>query len=517
MARSRPAANRAIAPSSPHGPRLDRTAALLATLIAGAFVFRGALGYFFTQDDFAGLARAAGLLPRLSGPWRYLSGQVYFDLMRSLAGLDPWPYHAASLLAHLGCVALLFTLLVRRFAVPAALVGTTFFAVHPALFTALYSISGIGEILALLFGLAALLAADASGPRRWLAVPLFALSLLAKESTLLLPLGLVLLRPRAGAAPGPRATAAVRPALDPLVGALAALALAYLGYFTLSDTFGIRTTLPEGAPYVLGFGAHLVWNFLSYVGWTWNVSILTVTGFTDAADPRVYPYALVALILWLAGGWSRTLRARGWLRGGALYLLLLLPVLPLRNHTYHYYLFAPLVGAAWCIAGLVDAVLAGTAGRRRALDPRPGWTAAVGLSLLLALNATLLVRKCETQPFLHPDMRADPTVDRARIARNVFEGLKRAELAPGTRLWFWSPPVEPEREARYWEQNLRSALMDGLGVRVLVPEVQAVEFVAAFRPVPAADRYAVVARDGRLRVATSAELDSLLRLQAQGR
>ena len=36
--------------------------------LAAVVVYRGALGYDFAQDDFAGLGRAAGILPRLHGP-----------------------------------------------------------------------------------------------------------------------------------------------------------------------------------------------------------------------------------------------------------------------------------------------------------------------------------------------------------------------------------------------------------------------------------------------------------------
>ena len=53
--------------------------ALLAAVLA-VLVFRGALAYGFAQDDFAALGRAAGLLPRFTEPWRWLSLQGFFDL-----------------------------------------------------------------------------------------------------------------------------------------------------------------------------------------------------------------------------------------------------------------------------------------------------------------------------------------------------------------------------------------------------------------------------------------------------
>src|SRR5437867_9092074 len=137
--------------------------ALLVVAAAGAIVWHRAIGYFFAQDDFAGLARAQGLAPRLAGPWRWLSGQAYFDVMRLLAGHHAAAYHLVSLGAHLATALLLFLFLMRRTSVNAALCGAVAFVTHPATFTAVYSISGLGEILALGAALAAMLALEQSG------------------------------------------------------------------------------------------------------------------------------------------------------------------------------------------------------------------------------------------------------------------------------------------------------------------------------------------------------------------
>src|SRR3989442_1232979 len=64
---------------------------------AGAIAYHRTLLYFFSQDDFASLARAAGMAPRLHGPWRYLGNQAIFDLLRPMADLHPMPYHLARL------------------------------------------------------------------------------------------------------------------------------------------------------------------------------------------------------------------------------------------------------------------------------------------------------------------------------------------------------------------------------------------------------------------------------------
>ena len=156
------------------------------TVAAGAIaVYQGALAYSFSQDDFAGLARAAGIMAPLQSPWRWLSQQAFFDLWHGLFGLNPLPYHAASLAVHATCSLLLWAFLRRWVSPSAAAVGAAIFATHPAAYTAVYWIAAIGDSLALVFGLATLLLSRRRDAWRWLAVPALALSFMAKESTLL--------------------------------------------------------------------------------------------------------------------------------------------------------------------------------------------------------------------------------------------------------------------------------------------------------------------------------------------
>jgi hypothetical protein len=138
------------------------------------------------------------------------------------------------------------------------------------------------------------------------------------------------------------------------------------------------------------------------------------------------------------------------------------------------------------------------------------------LAALFALNGTLLVRKIETYPFLVPELRSDPTVDRARIARNVQRDLAAARLPAGTRLELWSPSAIEMVRAQgrdtstetYWESNVRNALADGLGIRVLFPQVRAAEFVHDPGPGDASTLYALYRLDGHLAVVRRAALDS---------
>jgi len=512
---------------------------------AGAIAYHRALLYFFSQDDFASLARAAGMLPRLQGPWRYLGNQAIFDVLRPVAGLHPMPYHLASLAAHLACSTLLFALLARRLSAPAALVGGIFFAVHPALFTAVYWISVIADSLALIFALGALGLLDREDRWRWLAVPLFALSLLSKESTLLLPAAAVAYHwgRRQGHSGADRPSAP----LDPVIIILGATSAIYLAYFVMSaySTYFVpaRAFTPgagsESAAYGVGIGSHLWQNFLSYAGWTVNFLLPTVQSFSDAVDPNVFGWGAGLVALWFLGLASRTLRDRGWLVAGAFYLCFLLPVLPLRHHTYHYYLYAPLAGAAWLVAAAADAGgawltrpqrsparisrghvgrRAATVGRRAAGNDAAAWLGLGVLVLLLTLNGALLVHKIETYPFTLPGLRADPTIDRARIAQNVIEDLRRAALPAGVRLLFWSEARAAAGVSNgdapgetYWERNVRNALLGGLALRVMLPQVKSVEFVRSLQPTGNSALYVIYQIDGHLTVARPADLDSLRR------
>jgi len=256
-----------------------------------------------------------------------------------------------------------------------------------------------------------------------------------------------------------------------------------------------------------------------------------VLRFQDAVDPLVYNWGAGLLVLWLAGLLSSGLRRRGWLAAGALYLALLLPALPLAHHTYRYYLYAPLAGFAWCVAAACDLLFERlwpaprrTQSTRRSLpatavaghaDTNPR---ALGLTLvvvaLLTVNAGMLVHKVETMPFsVEPTLRADAVVDRALIAERAIADLRKSTLPAGTRLLLWSPigrSLAGDTGESYFEQNARTALFDGLAIRIFFPGVDSVRFVSAYRSMPEPYRYAVYRPDGTLRVASSTELDSIV-------
>ena len=301
-----------MARSRPFAAAAGTAAWAIAIGAAAVVVYAGALRYSFSQDDYAWLARAGGQFPRLGGPWRWLSQEAFFDAWRALFALDARAYHAASLVACAAGAILLFALLRRWVAAPAAAVGAAFFATHPAVYTAVYWISALGDLLALDFALATALLAFRRDAWRWAAVPAFALSLVSKESTLLLPLFLLLARPRA------KRTAAPEPVVAVLVGLAA-------GYGTWLVAFG-GSGAPAGsgsaAPYAIALGPHVGTNLLTYAGWGIDMLVPFVTGFTDAIDPPVFAWGAALIAAWLIGCASAGLRRRGWRLAGSYALLL---------------------------------------------------------------------------------------------------------------------------------------------------------------------------------------------------
>jgi hypothetical protein len=502
--------------------------ALIAGLVA-AGLWRGALGYWFCQDDFAWLARARGLLPPAPFPWRWLSCTALFAMLKPLGIDSAVPYHALSVAALAACAALLGWLLARRFHPLAALVGAVFFAAHPAHFNAAYWVSAIGDIFALLFGLIAIALARVSGRSRWLALAAFACALLSKESVALLPLALAVepgwLEAR-GKSPNARAaSSAGRYAwvrrLDPIVPAMLALSVAFSAALLARDVFGTRAGVTASAPYALSFGPHVLTNFAAYTSWSVN---LFVPGGAFLEERAVLGWSALVVPVWLAGlAWPR-LRAAGWLAGGVTFTMLLLPVLGLRNHTYHYYLCAPLAGAAWCLTALVHVACGidrspapGRTGRRgvQRSASAPGRAAlpwiSGALALALALSGAARIREIETMPMGVPELRSNPIVDRARIARRLVDGLRAAQLPPGARLVLRSPSsLRFERQVRtgtslvpgdtYWDRSVRAAVMEDLALRMALPQLSDVTFRYTR---PAIDTTLVVALydpDGSVRV-----------------
>lgn len=500
-----PSARAAKAPRADRSPAPEpewlRIAAALGAAIAAASVFRGALAVGFSQDDFLGLARATGLAPRLEAPWRWLSHQGFWDALVTFGGRSATTGHGIVLAAWALAAALLAWLLARRLPAPAALVGAAFVATHPAAFTALHWLAANGDVFAVLFALAAAALAHRRDAARWAAVPVFVAALACKESVLPLPLALVALR---AAWRGDDAAPSWR---DPLLAALAAVALAW----ALAAFGGARTPSLGGEAY--GTSAAAIGpNLLTYHGWALQRWWAFTHEFTDAVQPGVYAWGAALAAACVVAGVVPALRRRGGLAAALAWAAMLLPVLPLAHHTNHYYLLAALPALGLLVAAASAAAL-------ERLPRAAAWALAAGVVAALAADAGALVDRIASEPFLLAELRADPTVDRARIAANVGGDLAAASLPAHSTVWFWSPRSrelvrerggDATRET-YFERNLRAALLEGLAVRVMAPAVDSVRFVDAFDSTAVGVHWGVIAPDGRVRVVSTAELAPVVR------
>jgi hypothetical protein len=491
-------------------PQPTRTAPWLTALgavwvfVVAFVVFRGVLPYFFAQDDFEGLARARGLLPRLDGVWRLIGNQYYYDVMGAVAGLDPFPYRMTSLLLHASTSVLVMFVLLPFVSLPAAVLGATFFAAHPALHTTLYWIATVSTILSVAFALGAVLLERAKSPARWIALPLFALSLLSKETSIGLPLVIAALR-----------IAQRRTLRDPLLYAVGALAVLFAIGIAGSQAIGLGTDRGAEAAYHISLGPHAFANLGTYLGWSVNSWYVTMIGFADVVETGAVIVGAIAAGLWGLGFLAPELRRRAWWLGAVWFLALIAPVALLPNHTYHYYLYGPLIGVSLVLAMAWDHL------HERVPRGIQRWSSAgaIALAVVCFVNGLVVIRKIETAPF-YGVLRSDPSVDRAIIARNMWRDLRDAGLPPGTVLRFWSPTaaqleakLHPEKNPTietYWEKNVRSAVLDGLGIRVLFPQVDTTSFVRSMGVGDSA-LYAIYRIDGSLAVATPSYLDSLIR------
>src|SRR5262245_26783891 len=521
--------SRAEASRAPGVAPVARLLCAAALCACSLYVFRGALSLYFAQEDFRGLAVATGILPRHDNLWRYVSVQTFMDVFYPLFRDHARGYHAVSLGLHALNAILLFSLLTGLLSIPAAFVGSMFFAVHPSLFTALYWQSARGDILAVTFGLTTLLLKGKAGRRRWFSIPIFALSLLSKESTLLLPAVAALLQwNRRSQRPDSE-----RWKPDAVTLALFAESGLYAFYLFILRGAGNAVSFGPQSTYGFDFGSTFFGNLLTYVAWTVDLA-MSAPGlrFMDRQNPALFPLGVALLVTVAVLSFWPGMKRGPWLIGVCGFFALLLPVLPLSHHAYHYYIYAALCGAALCVGALVDSLAQPREPAEKARPTSKPWPAGLtwAIALLcgatLAWNGTRLVDQMAHQRSpVYPILHADPIVDRSLIAERAIRSVRAATVPSGTHLVFilrersallariagGSSETPPPKSEVYTEANARVALLDGIGVRALVPAVDSVSFVTDLIRLAPKDRVAVYAPTGDLEVFDGGAMDSLLR------
>jgi tetratricopeptide (TPR) repeat protein len=190
---------------------LSRANAFALVFVAALALYLPALDNGFAYDDVAIIqldqrVHSLAGIPALftQGYWAEAELALYRPVTTMSFAVDwtisggnsAWFLFANALWHAIACV-LVFMLLMRFAALPAALAGALLFAVHPVHVEAVANVVGRAEMIAAVFVLAAMLlwpAADAARPARRLAMVgvLFMLALLTKESAIMLPALLVL-------------------------------------------------------------------------------------------------------------------------------------------------------------------------------------------------------------------------------------------------------------------------------------------------------------------------------------
>jgi hypothetical protein len=211
-----------------------------------------------------------------------------------------------------------------------------------------------------------------------------------------------------------------------------------LGYVVLACLYLLlrlrmaNLAMPSEGPYALHFSATTVLEN----AYTYLCDVLYVRDWTQVAPSRAAWSCIAFLLLTaLVAGLSRRSRAvivfgLGW------FLVTLLPVLGLRQRTYAFYAYLPLVGMAGVLAGLIAALVAAV---RSALPRRDGpWRRA---SQLVAVAVAVLLTAGWLW-FSRGQVRAMETRDPAGIltksvrSREALSQLRTLypQLPPGSRL-----------------------------------------------------------------------------------
>ncbi|HET7225631.1 MAG TPA: hypothetical protein VFK69_07920, partial [Candidatus Eisenbacteria bacterium] len=449
-----------------------------AALLAAALVHAPAVRTFFAQDDATFLSRAAGIE---GTPWSFarpLSEAITWRALYAAFGLHPLPYHVFLLALHLTATALVWWIGLALLGGPgAATAAATLFGASSIAFTPLHWTSGLVELESTTLALACFalwLGARRRGSASWMAGAALAMlaAVLAKESVLLLPLVLLAAeRVRASGAPdAPRARA---------VWPVAAAVLVWGAAFTA--TIGRVKYLGVGAYTMTADPGFLATNVATYLEWLLRVDVpirdIVATADSAAWGAAAAMAALIALAVWLD---RREPRRPAWV-GLAWFGALLLPVVPLSQHTYLYYLYAPWAGMSWLLASL---------GQRLA---RAGRLAARAALVLVVAFVALEARQVrERERAMSGDFAADRTVRESTLLRNAMKSLAAsgaATLPAGTPVAFVTPaPVRTSMfsPAGAGEHHvyvpLEAALRGGETLRLFHPNLRMLGFADSLPP-----------------------------------
>jgi hypothetical protein len=263
-------------------------------------------------------------------------------------------------------------------------------------------------------------------------------------------------------------------------GVLTACVLAwFLAHGTGLDTARHGAYAMRFAPAFLGA------NLATYLAWSvaaWN----SIPDAVAAADPEAWRLAFpVCVVWWLAlGGLPGSRRSSAHV-GVAWWLGFLLPVLPLANHTYYYYLYIPWIGGSIALASLVSGIF----GR---LDTR---RAALACAAVAMIDIALQWRDVSHRSSALADhLPVDETLRDSQLIRHAVSGLESARLPAGSVVGFVNPVARtsaaPLRGRSLGEGvdttrsyiPLEAALRGGETLALLTPELRYRGFSSTIPP-----------------------------------
>jgi hypothetical protein len=366
---------------------------ILLICATASLVYGPSLRFFFSQDDFVFLARAASItswedLARLfTAPdhfYRPVPRVAMFVAQLRLFGLNAQAFHLVSLGFHTLNAVLLF-LLCRRLHMTKLLAGLSglLYISHPVSFLAVYWVSGIQDLCVTVFVLFSLLlhihSAETQNCLWWaFSLLMYGLALLSKEMAATFPILFILVEStrmwQTGRRPGLRHIA--RRSLG--YGVL-------LGFYLLVRSRKATSLISSEGPYAWNFAPRTVLGNLC----TYFCDTLYICDWLRATPHRAMWVCLLLLTALVVLFW-RSRRSRpvitlgiGW------FLLSLSPVLFLSQQVYSFYAYLPLVGMVMVLASLVSALLEGIRHQVHRLDisRQPIFHLAKGVlpSLLLAI------------------------------------------------------------------------------------------------------------------------------------
>jgi hypothetical protein len=434
----------------------------LLILAGAAVVLFTATQTYFAQDDFGWLLRTRGEDPTPFWGPRFLSMHLWFRLLMGMFGPNPLAFHLGLAFLAATLSLLIFFIVARHLKpIPSACVALLVIT-SPVLFVAVHWVSVTADLMCGLFLMVALWLLTSPTPSARHhngAVLAYALALWSKEIAV-------------GAAPV-FAWLEWRSPRRSWVRAGLFLALAVAESFAAAGPWHDPTS-----PYAADPAAALfhVPRYIAAV----TVGPLAAHSSSEQAWSQV-PWVIAAgcllLSLWIVGLVFRRDR-KAWF-AAVWFLLLLMPVLPLKHQFYFYYAICS-VGGFW--ASLMFLFT----------RPDAGWLrtslAMLGTAGVVAVQSMGADAR-EHSKLKNADLPSDFVLRRAVIAHNVTSGIEpfRDRLRSSVAI-IGDQPIQTASGGTsttrattyvvdpYWDVDIRSALYDGDAIRLIAPQVREVIF-----------------------------------------